>query len=281
MKKIVLLLLPLLLFVSVASAKSEAAIESTSGSEVSEEDGEDKDKKEDRFANFRERRVDREINKKMFIHKGEIMAGLSASYNSLNSENAEYLTLLTNMNVEGSITSVKPYVGYFYRDNRAIGARLGYLHYSGLVESASLDLGETNDLSFDVPYVDMSSKGYSYSIFHRAYAPLDDKGNFGLFAEVELSASNSTTAFSYENDGVIKTTESENHSYDISFNPGISAFVFNNVCASLSFQFGGLNYTNIKQYDEVGELIGTRESSKMRFMFNVLAINFGVTVHLW
>ncbi len=270
MKKIVLILLPLLLCIGTVSAKAE-----TDNSEESTEE------EEVRFAQFKERRVDREINKKDFIYKGEIMAGVSASYNGLDTDNAEYLTLLTNINVEGSITSVKPYAAYFYRDNRAIGARFGYLKYSGLIESSTLDLGETNDLSFDVPYVDLSSRSFSYGIFHRAYAPLDNRGNFGLFAEVELSTTQGSTDFSYESDGVIKSTYSENQSYDLSFNPGISAFVFHNVCASLSFQFGGLNYTNIKQYDDAGELIGTRDSSKMRFMFNVLAINFGVTVHLW
>lgn len=276
MKKRFLLLFSLLLCVGIVSANEDIKTESVNVGEVSEEDDDD-----DRFAQFRERRVDRGINKRMFIHKGEVMAGLSASYTGLDTENAEYFTLLTNLNVEGYVTSVKPYAAYFYRDNRAIGARFGYIGYSGLVESATLDLGETNDLSFDVPYLDMSSKGYSYAIFHRAYAPLDNRGNFGLFAEVELSTTHSNTIFSYENDGVLKTTESDNRSYDVSFNPGISAFVFNNVCASLSFQFGGLNYTKITQYDEAGELIGTRESSKMRFMFNVFAINFGVTVHLW
>ncbi len=270
MKRGLLILLPLLLCIGTVSAKADET--STEG--TTEED-------EVKFAAFKERRVDREINKRMYIHKGEVMLGASASYNSLTTDNAEYLTLITDMNIDGSITTIKPFGAYFYRDNRAIGARFGYLNYSGVVESTTLDLGESNGVTFDVPYINLSSTSYSYAIFHRAYAPLDNQGNFGVFAEVELSATHGETNFTYEDSNMEKSTYSENNSYDLSFNPGISAFLFHNVCASLSFQFGGLNYTNIKQYDEQGEYVGSRDSSKMRFMFNVFAINFGVTVHLW
>ncbi len=268
MKKLILIIAPLLLCIGTVTAKADQTTE-----EIDEE--------EDELTPFQERRVDRGINKKLFMLEDELMIGASASYNSLNSDNAEYLTLITNMSVDGSIVSVKPFVAYVYRDNRAVGARFGYLGYSGTIDSTTLDLGETNDLSFDVPYVSISSDSYSYAIFHRAYAPLDNKGNFGLFAEIELSTTQGTTAFGYENDGELKVVYSDNQSYDLSFNPGISAFVLHNVCASLSFQFGGINYTNIKQYDENLEYVGSRNSSKMRFMFNVFAINFGVTYHLW
>ncbi|MFI3293507.1 MAG: hypothetical protein SNG27_08015 [Rikenellaceae bacterium] len=269
MRKLALLIVPLLLcFGKLSATNLSEDIDLVSESDVE-------------LTPFMERRVDRGINKKKYMLKGEYMVGVSASYNSLNTDNAEYFTLITNMNVSGSIVSIKPFGAYLYRDNRAVGFRFGYVDYSGKIESTTLDLGESNDLSFDVPYVSLSSKNYSYAIFHRAYAPLDDKGNVGLFAEVELSTTHGITTFSYENSGQTTTTYSDSQSYDLSFNPGISAFFFNNVCASLSFQFGGLNYTNIKQYDENMDLVGTRNSSKMRFMFNVFAINFGITTHFW
>ncbi|MFI3248958.1 MAG: hypothetical protein R3Y39_07515 [Rikenellaceae bacterium] len=287
MKKIVLILLPLLLCIGTIEAKTFTAVERPAIETEDEESGEKvkiySTQKEEtqELTPFKERRVDREINKRKFIYKGELMVGVSASYNTLNSTNAEILTLLTDMNVEGSIISIKPYMGYFYRDNRAIGVRYGYVEYSGTVESSTLDLGTSNDMSFDVPYVNLLSVNNSYSLFHRAYAPLDDKGNFGVFAEVELALTTGHTSFEYENNGVIESSYSKNRSYDLNFNPGIAAFVMRNVCASLSFQFGGLNYTYIKQYNENNDLIGTRESSKMRFNFNAFAVNFGIAVHLW
>lgn len=226
-------------------------------------------------------RIDFRSKESAFIYRGEMMFGLTASHNSLSTDNAEYLTLLTNMSIEGNITTIKPFAGYFYRDNKAVGARFGYVSYGGTIDSSTLDLGETNDLSFDVPYVSLSSTNYSYSIFHRTYAPLDKKGHFGAYAEIEMSASNGESTFAYDNDGEIRSSYSKNQSYSLSFNPGISAFMLHNVCASFSFEFGGLNYTNIRQYNEAGEQIGSRDSSKMKFMFNVFAVNFGITVHIW
>ncbi|MFI3288748.1 MAG: hypothetical protein SNH55_05510 [Rikenellaceae bacterium] len=269
MKRALLILLPLLLL-CIGTVSAESNNETTEEQEAQEE-----------LTPFQERRVDRQINKKKFIYKGEYILGASASHSSISSENAAYLTLITDISAEGSITTIKPFGAYFYRDNRAVGVRYGYQKYSGLIESTTLDLGETNDLSFDVPYINFSNKSNSFAIFHRAYAPLDNKGNFGVFAEVELAAAMGDTIFEYENDGVIKSTHSENQCYDLSFNPGIAAFIMHNVSASLSFQLGGLNYTYIEQFDESGNKIGSRESSKMRFMFNILAVNFGVTVHLW
>ncbi len=229
----------------------------------------------------RRRRVDREINKRLFIQKGETMLGLSGSYYNIDSKDAELFLVLDGITAEGSAYSVKPFAGYFYHDNRAVGGRFTYSGYSATIDAATLDLGESNDISFDIPYINLSNRGYSYSAFHRSYAALDNHGHFGVFAEIELSAAYSNTDYEYMSGDVLKSVYSKNQSYAISFNPGISAFIYNNVCASLSFEFGGLHYTNIKQYDADGELVGQRDASKMQFMFNVFAINFGMTIHLW
>ncbi len=266
MKRIFILFIALALTITAAEAKSK-----------------DKEPKESKakIERVKIERIDYRAKNDPFIYKGEVMFGATASHNSLSTNNAEYLTLLTNMTVEGSITSIKPFGGYFYRDNKAVGGRFGYMTYAGTIDSSTLDLGETNDLSFDVPYVSLESTNYSYSIFHRTYAPLDKAGHFGVYAEVELAASSGESTFAFDNNGEIKTSLSKNQSYTLSFNPGMSAFLFHNVCASFSFQFGGLDYTKIRQYDEAGEMVGSRDASKMKFMFNVLAVNFGITVHLW
>ncbi len=226
-------------------------------------------------------RIDIRSKDNAFIYKGETLFGLAASHYSLSTDNAEYLTLLTNLSIEGYVTTIKPFAAYFYRDNKAVGARFGYVGYGGTIDSATLDLGETNDLSFDVPYIDLSSINYSYSVFHRAYAPLDKAGHFGVYAELELTATHGESTFSYENNGDIRSSRSKNQSYSLSFNPGISAFMLHNVSAALSFQFGGLNYTRIKQYDESGEMVGSRDASSMKFLFNIFAVNFGFTIHIW
>ncbi len=238
-------------------------------------------KSDDKSTRFDTERIDREINKLPYISQGEVIVGFTASHSELSSDNAEMLLLLTNIDASGSITSVKPYIGYFYRDNRAVGVRLSYQSYAGRIDSATVDLGDTNDLEFDLPYINLSSDSYRYSIFHRSYTSIDRAGHFGLFAEVELGATYGETLFDYEINGVMKSSNSKSQSYDLSFNPGISAFILHNLSASLSFQFGGINYTSIDQYDDTGAKVGSRDSSKMLFRFNLLAINLGLTLHIF
>lgn len=228
------------------------------------------------------RRMDREIDKVKYVYKGEMMMGLTASYGTLTSDDTDFLVILENINADGTIASVKPYFGYFYRDNRCLGVRFGYTYVDAELDSGTrFDLGDGNDISFDIPYVGVSSNNYSFGIFHRTYAGLDPKGRFGLFAEVELSVSSGESEFSYENNGTTKTTNSENFQAKFSFNPGAAVYIFPNVCATLSFGLGGIQYTHVSQKDAEGNKIGSRTTSKMRFRLNLAAINIGMTVHLW
>ena len=228
------------------------------------------------------RRIDREINKIKFAYKGEVIMGLTASYGTLSSDDTDVLLILDNINADGSVTTIKPFVGYFYRDNRCLGARFGYNFMSGTLDQGGLfDLGENNNVSLNIPYLDFKSSNYSFGIFHRSSAGLDPKGRFGLFAELELSVSTGTSRFSYESEGKVKQTYSDNTQLKLAFNPGAAVYIFPNVCATLSFGLGGIQYTTVNQHDELGNKIGTREASKMKFKLNILAINIGMTFHMW
>ncbi len=227
------------------------------------------------------KRIDREINKIKFALKGEIITGLTASYGSLSSDDSSLMLILDNIDADGVMASVKPYVGYFYRDNRCIGVRFGYQYTDGTLNSAKFDMGESNDISAVIPYVDTNSESYSVGIFHRSYAGLDANGHFGVFAEFELAASMGSSEFAYESGGEIKRTYSDNTEVALSFNPGVAAYIFPNVCATVSFGFGGLRYSKVEQRDALGADLGSREYSDMKFKFNVLAINIGMTIHLW
>ena len=67
----------------------------------------------------------------------------------------------------------------------------------------------------------------------------------------------------------------------LAFNPGAAVYIFPNVCATISFGLGGIQYTSITQKDADGNKIGSRKASNMRFRLNIAAINFGMTIHLW
>ena len=228
------------------------------------------------------RRIDREINKLKFAYKGEVMMGLTASYGTVSSDDTDLMLIFDNIDADATIATVKPFVGYFYRDNNCIGIRFGYSHMGGTLDNTYFDAGEGNDLSGQLPYVDLSSDEYSFGIFHRSYAGLDPKGRFGLFAEFELALSTGHSSFAYDPDhnegGAPNRTYNDKTQVKLAFNPGAAVYIFPNVCA---FGLGGIQYTSITQKDADGNKIGSRKASNMRFRLNIAAINFGMTIHLW
>ena len=227
------------------------------------------------------RRIDREINKLKFAYKGEVIMGLTASYGTLSSDDTDIMLIVDGIGADGSVATVKPFVGYFYRDNNCVGVRFGYRHMGGTLDSGNYDFGESNDLTGALPYLDLDSDNYSFGIFHRSYAGLDPKGRFGLFAEFELSMSTGSTNFAYESGDRIKRTYSDNTQFKLAFNPGAAVYIFPNVCATLSFGLGGIQYTSVTQKDAEGHKIGSRKASNMKFKLNIAAINVGMTIHLW
>ncbi|MFI3280626.1 MAG: hypothetical protein R3Y44_01505 [Rikenellaceae bacterium] len=220
------------------------------------------------------------IDQSAFINKGEMMLGLTASYGSLSSDNSALLYLLNGVDAALTYASINPFIGCFYTDNRCVGVRLGYSTIDGVVDSAAIDLGASNDIALDVPNMHLNSRTFEYSIFHRSYLGLDSKGTFGLFAEFELMAQNGKNNISYEISGVQDHTHNESFGLSLGFNPGISVFVLDNVSTNVSFGFGGLGYNKITQYDSEGNMSGSRATSQLRLKFNITDINFGITVHL-
>ncbi len=226
------------------------------------------------------RRMDREINKMKFAYKGEVAMGLTASYGTLSSEDADVLTILSSLAAEGTIASIKPSFGFFYRDNHCLGVRIGYTYIKGSIDG-EYDLGESNDFSGSLPYFDISSNSYSFGLFHRSFAGIDPKGRFGLFAEFELSVTSGSANDAHRRNGELVRIYSNSTRVKLSFNPGVAVYIVPSVCATVSFGLGGIQYAKVTQKDSEGNTIGTREASKMRFRLNLIDINFGMNFHLW
>lgn len=227
------------------------------------------------------RRIDREINKIKSVYKGEVMIGLTASYGTIKADDTEIMFILDDIRLKGSMSTIKPFVGYAYRDNNVIGVRFGYENIDGELGNIALDLGEQNDLSFSMDGMSMSSASYSWSLFHRSYMGLDQKGRIGFFAEWELMARTGTMTFSYMSGDEKKYSHSRNTGFRLNFNPGMAVYIFPNVCTTVSFGLGGLYYNRIDQSDETGEHTGRRTKSGLRLKFNIADINIGMVVHLW
>lgn len=234
-----------------------------------------------RISKPKRNRIDREIDKHQFAFKGETILGITASYGTISSEDTDLGLILDDIKLKGDVVTVKPFVGYMYRDNNCIGLRLGYTHIYGHLGNVTLNLGEANDVEVSVGNMRYTSNNYAFGIYHRTYVPIDAKGRFGVFGELELSGSVGRMNFSYLSGEEWKTSISDIYKFEFSFNPGLAVYIFPNVCGTISFGLGGLRYTHTKQYDGDHNLTGKRNFSKMRFRLNIADINIGVTVHLW
>lgn len=240
----------------------------------------EKPRRKDRFLPMR-RRIDREIDKNKFIYRGEVMMGLTASYGTLSSDDTDFLLLVEHIDAEGTMATVNPFFGYAYRDNRVVGVRFGYRHIGATLGNLGFNLGEENDLSGEIGDMELTSDNFSFALFHRTYVGLDQKGRFGLFAELEASFMTGTSRFSYLSGDEPKYNNSNNIQVKLSFNPGVAVYIFPNVCGTLSFGLGGIQYAHVTQKNDAGERVGSRDASKMRFRLNLADINIGMTVHLW
>lgn len=227
------------------------------------------------------RRIDREISRGRFAYKGELVMGLTASYGTMSSDDTDFMVILDHINLDGTIATVKPFIGYFYRDNRCVGVRLGYEHMDGHLGNVDLDLGEQNDISLNMANMSLDNDSYSFALFHRSYVGLDHKGRFGLFAEVEASAVIGSGNFINNSGDTPKATYSDNLKLKLAFNPGVAVYIFPNVCATVSLGLGGIQYNSVTQRDAEGNKTGSRTASKMRFRLNIADINFGMVIHFW
>ena len=227
------------------------------------------------------RRIDREINKNKYVYRGETMLGLTASYGTLSTEDADMFPVFEGINLKGAVAAVNPFIGYFYTDNNCIGLRFGYSHISGTLDSFGVNLGSANDLGIDIPWIDLSSNRFSVGLFHRSYVALDERGRFGVFGEAEMMFSSGENIFAYRSGDTTKHTESNTTMLRLLFSPGLAVYAFPNVCMSLSFGLGGFKYTQIKQYDAAGVETGGRRYSQLNFRLNLADIRIGMTIHLW
>lgn len=215
------------------------------------------------------------------MHKGEWVGSIAASFGNFSSDNSSLLLLLQDIDARGSISSIKPSVGYFYNDKSMAGIRFSYSDIVGEISSAILDLGSANDLELDVPYLKFNSRTYSYGIYHRSYTKLDSKGQFELFSEIETLFGYGRYNIAQDITGAGEILHNKTSNFSIVFNPGLAVNITPNVATFVSFGLGGLSFNRVRQYNEQWEYIGERTASQFNLSIDLFAINVGLTFHFW
>ncbi|MBR2976025.1 MAG: hypothetical protein IKC57_04200 [Alistipes sp.] len=227
------------------------------------------------------RRIDRNIDRNKFLYRGEVMLGLTASYGTMNAADADLLMVLDDINFGLNRLTVRPFVAYAYRDNRAVGLRFGYEMMRGELGNIALDLGSIADIGFSLSGLGIDNESYSWALFHRNYMGLDRRGIVGVIFESELLVRTGTSSISMTNGEDISVSKSRNLAARLNFNPGLAVYVFPEVCVTVTVGIGGLYYTTVRQEDINNLELGRRDRSGLKFKFNIADIQIGIVAHLW
>ncbi len=220
-------------------------------------------------------RYDRGLNNYLFIPRGRWSFGLTASYGQLSTEDVQILSLLKDIDFNGKIYSIKPFISYFIRNNQSIGIRFNYSRGIGDLDNLSMDFDE--DLNFSIRDVSYYTQSYSTSVFYRNYIGINKLKRFGIFNEVDVTVGSGSQRFKRIYNSEPKDTRTVITQGSINFSPGVCVFIQEYVSFNVSFGVFGVNFRREHQItDGIDE--GTRFTSGANFRFNIFNINFGMMV---
>ena len=226
---------------------------------------------------FNRKKYSRGLKNYLLIPKKQWMAGLTLSHGEFDSKDNNLFIFLKDFSFKGNITTLNPFLGYFFKDNECIGIKLGYSHLSANLDNLDIDIDA--DMQFHLGDMRYLGESFSASIFHRAYIGIDRNKRFGFFNEPELAFSSGTKRFVRGSDESLKNTKTTTSEIKLGLNPGVCVFIMNNISASVSFGVAGLRYGTIKQTTNDQET-GSRRSSGADFKLNLFNINIGMCLHI-
>lgn len=226
-----------------------------------------------------EQRANRGLSnmKTQIVPKGQWVFGGTLTYSTHN--NSDYSLLVINdINSTGYTVKVSPMVGYSLLPNSIIGVRGMYSRSNLALDSAALSLGEGDTaINMGVDHFNMLKHSYTMAAIWRQYIPLGMNRRIALFAEFQLAGGGSQSKFTEGQ--AMRGTFAKGFDISLGANPGIVAFMTNNIALELNIGILGLNYSHNHQiHNQVAT--GDTSTSSMNFKINILSIGVGVAFYL-
>ena len=209
-----------------------------------------------------------------FVPKGQWVFGGSISYSTHSNNNYNFL-IVENIQSNGYQFKVSPLVGYAYSRNSLVGVRFGYSRGLTELDNASLSI-----TSLDNSYYYSLKHSYNVEALWRNYIPLGrNNKRFALFAEVSLAMGGSQSVVATGPTSAISGTYATSFDIALGVNPGISAFLTNNMAIEVNIGVLGFNYSNTRQVSNQ-VVTGNTSSSQMNFKINIFSIGLGASFYL-
>lgn len=221
----------------------------------------------------------------LFVPKGTLSFGLTASYNSYDlgsaADDAGYKMLFSLLDgLSGNMTScgIAPAVSYFIADNTSVGLRFDYSKSVLGLGSASLALGDL--MSLDINDVNYLKQSYSGSLTLRHYMSIADSRRFAIFVEGRGTLGYAQS-MNYQREGDDKYgTYQDIYKASLSLVPGVVCFVMDNAAFEVSVGVLGFDTQKVKQVTNQVEY-SEMKSSGANFKINLLSVNFGMSFYIY
>lgn len=228
------------------------------------------------FVLYSKTKMDRGMQKSVFIPKGQWLIGSTFSYSEHEDDNYKFL-VLKDINSLGYNFKISPYAGYFFRDNVAAGLRLSYTR--SFSDLSNIELSLDDDLSFGISNAVYLEHMMQATGFIRTYIGLGGSKVFGLFNEARLGygygQGRNTTGYGEQQTGTYQTISS----LQIGIAPGLAAFITDFASVEVSVGVMGLDFKWIDQKTNQVES-GSRRKSKGDFKIDLFSINIGMTFYI-
>lgn len=222
-------------------------------------------------------RYDRGLFNFLFIPKGTWKVGLTVSYGEFSTSDMRMMDLIGDIDVGVNTFNIKPYISYFIRNNLAVGVRMGYTRTRGSIDSFQVDIDE--DMNFNLHDIGYRAESYGAAVILQQYMGLARRGRFGVYNEAELSFSSGNSDFDRPFNGEMRRTHTTNMEARLTFSPGVSVFIMENVSFNVSFGVFGFYLRNERQQVD-GEPMGDRFTSGANFRINLFNLAFGLGIHI-
>ncbi|MFG6386894.1 MAG: hypothetical protein K1V74_00105 [Muribaculaceae bacterium] len=220
-------------------------------------------------------RFDRGLFNYIFIPRNKWGFGITASYGELNTDDVQVLSILKDVDFNGKMYSIRPYLSYFIRNNQSVGLKFNYNR--GIADLGRLAVDFDDDLNFTLRDVSYYQQSFGIGAFYRNYVGLDHNGRFSIFNEVELGFSSGSSRFRRLYNSEPRDTRTTSTEVSLNFSPGVCVFIQEYVSFNVSFGVFGLKMRKEKQLTN-GIDEGSRFTSGANFRFNIFNINFGMMV---
>lgn len=215
--------------------------------------------------------------KNHIVPAGQWVFGGTLSYSTHSNDNYKLL-VVEGIDSEGYTFKVSPMIGYSLLPNSIVGVRFAYSRSFLNIDNARVNLGEGDGaLNFGVDYYYALKHSYDIIAIWRQYIPLGRNKRFALFTEFQLSLGGSQSKFA--EGSPIRGTYSKAFNISAGVNPGIVAFLTNNMAVEINVGVLGINYSSTQQvHNQV--TVGNTNSSMMNFSINIFSIGVGVAFYL-